>query len=697
MIKRILFHPLVTAIPISLVIIFLLPYQTFLYKLELIEHKKVFEEEHSYYTTLDTSNQVFKTRFVRNVKNQLAYKIENQNGAILDQFNNIDGNIDYFDISHISYVGDYNINSFKEVYGLYHRNDSIFLYINEIFTNRLNHNNIFIDTIGHYADFNKIHAKLKLYDINKDNKKEVLINITSGFNLYPRGNYIYYIDKQKLFRPKTGIASAGFSKTNHLIKNDQVYHYMIVHSPANSKPCHSFSYSDTSAWFFVVDTSLNFLYKPYEFKGHFPQASPIYLDLENQSYFYCLYRSRDIDNQRILLYKMNEWGIPMDSLEINEFFENSNLGRILPVKNIQNRIELWDQESKLLIIDSDLNFIEEQLTLEKYLLLNSYLKFHFNEEQKEFYFYLGPDYELYFFDQNYKHILTVDVSHFEHFVAENFSVIDNKDGSKTFVFHDKYNELWYQFTKDYWFYFQFLIFFAVYLGMIFFVWLIQKEIKNRVQKQLLLKTEMDSLKLKTIYNQLNPHFTFNLINSIGSDIFSTHPKTYDALLKFSNLLRTVVKHSVFVGRSIKEEIDFLKLYLDLENYRNKDDLEVKIEIEKGVDQLTIIPKMILQILAENSIKHGLLERVNKKIYVRVFLDKDYLVLSIEDNGIGRKAASNKTSNGTGKGIDIVHQYLKIYQNYYGKRAILKYEDLYNENGKASGTRATVFIDKTIQE
>jgi tetratricopeptide (TPR) repeat protein len=198
--------------------------------------------------------------------------------------------------------------------------------------------------------------------------------------------------------------------------------------------------------------------------------------------------------------------------------------------------------------------------------------------------------------------------------------------------------------------------------------------------------------------QMNPHFIFNTLNSIQYYMYQ-HDKvaTNNYLTKFSSLIRKILENSQHTAIPLEDELEALRLYLDLERLRFKDKLTYSIEVDDSIDTLqTKIPTMLIQPYVENAICHGL---VNKDApgYVRILLhqDKGYISCIIEDNGIGRTAASEiKKQHGTthnSLGTKITRSRLDVVNSLYGSSLEIKYTDLKDQEGNALGTRVEIHI------
>jgi tetratricopeptide (TPR) repeat protein len=198
--------------------------------------------------------------------------------------------------------------------------------------------------------------------------------------------------------------------------------------------------------------------------------------------------------------------------------------------------------------------------------------------------------------------------------------------------------------------------------------------------------------------QMNPHFIFNTLNSIQYFMYQ-HDKlaTNNYLTKFSSLIRKVLDNSQHTSVSLSNELDALNLYLELESLRFKDKFDYSITVDEDIDPLLYkVPTMLIQPYVENSICHGLMPMDHKgSVKIDIRLAKEYLICTIEDNGIGREAAiENKKSRGAGHnslGTQITNSRLDLVNSLYGTSLKTTYTDLRNEKGEAEGTRVEIQI------
>jgi two-component system, LytTR family, sensor kinase len=198
--------------------------------------------------------------------------------------------------------------------------------------------------------------------------------------------------------------------------------------------------------------------------------------------------------------------------------------------------------------------------------------------------------------------------------------------------------------------------------------------------------------------QMNPHFIFNTLNSIQYYMYQ-HDKlaTNNYLTKFSSLMRKVLENSQHTSVPLRDELDALNLYLELEMIRFKGKFDYYISVDEEIDTILYkVPTMLIQPYVENSICHGLMPGAGKGfIKIDLKLENKYISCTIEDNGIGREAALEKKrkseSNHNSLGTQIVTSRLDLVNALYGTSLKTIYIDLKNEKGEAEGTRVEIQI------
>jgi ligand-binding sensor domain-containing protein len=219
------------------------------------------------------------------------------------------------------------------------------------------------------------------------------------------------------------------------------------------------------------------------------------------------------------------------------------------------------------------------------------------------------------------------------------------------------------------------------LGSIFFlIWWWAKQFKRKqLNKESLLQS-----KLTAIRSQMNPHFLYNVLNTVQGLVYA-NKKTEAAttLANFSDLMRKTLEVSDKSEIVLTNEIESLQLYLELEKKRFNNEFEYCIDITESIEIEHIqVPSMFIQPFAENAIKHGLLHlEGKKKLTITIIQEDKQLQISIDDNGIGRMRSA------------IINQNLQIKSAGFALKGISERIDIYNAMNKQK--IKFLIIDKEI--
>src|SRR5258705_3983791 len=152
-----------------------------------------------------------------------------------------------------------------------------------------------------------------------------------------------------------------------------------------------------------------------------------------------------------------------------------------------------------------------------------------------------------------------------------------------------------------------------------------------------LETQLAQAQLQTLKMQLHPHFLFNTLNGIAGLVRDSRNKAaVDMLAGLSDLLRYTLENAGKQEVPLKEELEFLELYLDIQQMRFSDRLKVEMHIEPEVLN-ALVPNLILQPLVENAIRHGVSRRAGSGVVgINARRNEGSLRISIYDDGLGLK-------------------------------------------------------------
>lgn len=177
----------------------------------------------------------------------------------------------------------------------------------------------------------------------------------------------------------------------------------------------------------------------------------------------------------------------------------------------------------------------------------------------------------------------------------------------------------------------------------YFVSLYIKRIQKKNDEKTAILQKINELEQRALKSQMNPHFVFNCLNSIQQFIFEKDPKESNKFITdFASIIRQTLDLSDKKFISITEERKYLTTYLNIEQarFQNKFSYQVTVDENVSVDE-NIIPPLLLQPFLENSIRHGMRNLSGRKGALTINFKKEgnYLVCTIDDNGIGRFAAA----------------------------------------------------------
>ncbi|WP_198174760.1 sensor histidine kinase [Spirosoma arboris] len=213
-------------------------------------------------------------------------------------------------------------------------------------------------------------------------------------------------------------------------------------------------------------------------------------------------------------------------------------------------------------------------------------------------------------------------------------------------------------------------------------------------QQRIAETEMAALR-----SQMNPHFIFNCLNSI--QFFTAQndsEKASDYLTKFSRLIRLVLENSKSEKVTLANELETLRLYIEMEAMRFGQKVQYSILVNDQIDtELIQIPPLLLQPFVENAIWHGLMHKSEGgTIQIHVEQPQPSLLhIEISDDGVGRKQAAEYKSKSATKnksfGMKLTADRIELINQLYQTQTQVDILDLMDQQGDPSGTKIIVDI------
>ncbi len=213
-----------------------------------------------------------------------------------------------------------------------------------------------------------------------------------------------------------------------------------------------------------------------------------------------------------------------------------------------------------------------------------------------------------------------------------------------------------------------------------------------------LNQKATELEMQALRAQMNPHFIFNCLSSINRFILKNETEAAsDYLTRFSRLIRMVLINSQQSLISVEDELEMLRLYLDMERLRFKNAFDYNIIFTNRVDAGSVyIPPLLLQPFCENAIWHGLMHKDEKgNLNIALHMEDGVLHCSISDDGIGRKKAMEMKSKSVEKdkslGLKITTERLALLNSEKGISTFYEINDILDEEDNVIGTKVDLKI------
>ena len=206
------------------------------------------------------------------------------------------------------------------------------------------------------------------------------------------------------------------------------------------------------------------------------------------------------------------------------------------------------------------------------------------------------------------------------------------------------------------------------------------------------ESQLFKLEDRFLSSQMNPHFTFNAMNSILHYMLENESENaQNYLIKYSRLIRKVMENNLNEYVSLEDEIQMLRLYLDMEKLRLSNRFEFEINFAEDLSlNNCFIPPMLIQPFVENAVWHGISLKKEGEGKIQLFfeLNDEHIKCIIEDNGVGREKANQLKHNHKQHhsfGIEITEQRLKTSE------LKTKIYDLKDEKNNPIGTRVEIYL------
>lgn len=682
--QEILIHPVLISLILWLVILFFVPDQFSRYRIKHIRDEYTPAKNSYIFHDFDNDNRSEMLRVDLNDTGQTKILVSTEN-RVIDQFN-----LQYQPLDlHSIYSGDADGDGCSECYIFTVTSDSIFLNIIDPLGSRsIILNCRFIDFRRHSSQSTDAPQIVPVGIVKTGSgQKAFIFYITTGFSIQPRNVYSYMPDSDVLLRsPVSGAVISDLIISD--IDNDSLAEF-ILSTRATDNIKAEFPYSDQFAWLMVLDNSLEFTFPPVKFPEYPSEMKVIPLrsgsktrliifqeyfgtgETKSSFYIYDTDGNRisektfsDFESNRFSLFENRRgpgtfYFLRNRNAEISELDTSLNVVRSI-------RIPAIEFEEPLVLLDADLDGREEYLfqgSGHRSLVIT----------RDDFMFPVAFEYK----------------EPGQPFISQKLT-----QGGKPEIYlqFNGYSSL-INYSKNPLYYFKYPFYVLIYLGLFAFITLLEQIQKYRLSLKLETEKKIAGLQMKAIKNQIDPHFTLNILNAIGS-LYATESdrEKADYLFgKYARLVRQTVIGSDQIIVTLEDELSFVQNYIDLERFRSNNAFEFVFEKDDAVDMNTNIPRTLIYTFVENAVKYGIRGRPDADM-IKISLRKsdNKYIISVEDNGPGM-GTDEKSAGATGKGLHIINELIDLYFRLERSRITYDLENILDPENKIKGTRATIFL------
>jgi hypothetical protein len=679
-IKTVLASPyILSLIPFLLIILF---FQKSFHRYLLVNDGVEFSNKNNYTWFEDlNSDGTSETIVATDQENTTAIAISSENG-IIDQWN-FRGNFNFISKKCLFITGDKDNNGTKEIYIFTLSADSILLHCISDLNNPVpSVRNRLIAVVGKgikTPDPFIIPAEMDALD--NDTIKELIFGIGSGFSGYPRNVYAYFIAKDSLVEsPESAYFIWKIIQTD--ITGDGKKEIIPYGYATSNFGADKAKYHDYSSFLMTLDQDLKFLYNPVEFKGQYSKLTPFVQKTARGNSLMMLFNkaSSEINST---IYASDAAGNISDSLLLPYYAVDCHNTSV----NNKNKFLIVLASKGLGLLDTTFRLIKFIPIAETFELLQLDLD---NDGKNEIITSEAGKISV------FREGLTNGVSlilPLENLNERIFSVKINRLSNAVLSIQSEGKIYFLKYRQNPGYPYYYMSYAGIYLGILAFALSIRNIQKNQLKKKYDTEKKISELQLALIRNQLDPHFTLNVINSIIYSVeYSDRELAGEQLRKFANLYRNLLLSASSTQRSLAEELDFCRDYLSLEKMRFKEKFNFMISLPDDIDLNILLPKLLIQLHVENAIKHGLMPLKNGGL-LDINLKNIERGLSIEiiDNGVGRVSAGINNKKSTGKGLTTMNELFTIYNKYYNEKVNSEIIDLYSPDGKPAGTKVIISI------
>jgi len=679
-ILKITTSPLSLSFIISVIIIYFLPSLFKPYKATLVKQTTLLPHQMFYYADLNGDGISEKIEFRQSQPN-LFYITVTENKKVLDQWN-FNGKML---LTHKLITTSIGRDSLKSIYFFLYKNHKIYLNCLNPFEHKFIVRNKFVSDFtpkNNFPDCKFI--PITYYDSNNDGIQEFYFYSIVGYPKQPRKVFRFDPENDSLINSGVSYASLGDSFIIETNKNINIcFATRATGNSDNSDP-----YSDMFSWIMDFNKDLKFKFKPINIGNYTSKSDIVPLKVKGHKYYVVMniYAGMDKHLCSLRLYdtkfkQLKKITFPTSPDWIgSSLYTNTNQPNYFYVIRSNGSIERRNEKFKIVY------------KTHVPPLSNTFpLTLDINHDGQN---------ELLFESKNRN--LVISRNNFSSFTVikqigsyglKYHSIKVGRNKRPELVLASDNHQIFFTYQFNYLFYLKYPFYVGVYLVIFLLILLIEKAQKHRAELKFTTEKQIAELQLKSIKNQIDPHFTLNTLNAIGSLIYKQDREQADYLFgKYSKLLRSTILYSDKIVTTLKDELEYVENYLELEKFRNNNKFKWNIQVDDSINKDIKIPKLLIHTFVENAIKHGIRPlQLNGKLYLIIENAFNEYKIIINDNGIGRNEAQRNGHHSTGKGLTILDQILNLYYNLKNVRITYRINDMVDSDQEPLGTEVIISI------
>ena len=679
--------PAALALVITIGLIRFIPLVTSDYVMEVLETATVVPEDYRYYYDLDGDGISETFSIYYNSSENLSISIANLDLSTINQFNlpgrltKLGPTLDLHDID---------ANGIVDVFVCTEKNDSLFLtIIDDLYGHPTTTKRYFLDKINQYNDNGDyLFSPGGISDLNRDGFPEYVMGINGGHSLQPRRVYaIDYRNDTVIKSPLSGAAVVSIELFD--LDNDGADEILLnTVAPENFKT--HIPYRDSITWLMVLDESLQFYKPPLGLNGPPSWVSVEPFIHKGRNYLMTYHRYRESNDYHAVMAIYDPSFQIIKSKIIRGHQHSGHYMYRVPGSFDLNDIKFLNQTG-IYTFDFDLECTDSIIN-NTHFGYNAEVILDVDADGENEYLFMAME-NLHVFRSDFRESASMDV----HINVRNprtfISLIENGSAYPILFVQVDNKRISAIYLKNKWFQYRGLVYTGIFIllfGLFFLLTFLQKRlVARRYEKDRIISR----LQLQSIKNQLDPHFTYNALNAVGSLIYKEEKDlAYQYLKGLTDLLRMVSADATDITWTLSDELDFVKKYMEIEKLRFREKFNYTVEVEEETLEETQVPKMSVLNFVENAIKHGLKHKQEEsQLDIKVTREDRGMKIGIRDNGIGRAAAAKYQEESAGNGIEMLNLYFKQFSANTKKKARFEITDQFEYDLKAAGTLVEIFI------